>query len=1310
MSLSRTAFRLAAALSVAVALTMGSGVVAPSPARASASAIIEFPNGTCPEVIVLGARGSGEEFKIEDGGLGTRVFPFKQRLAMAFGADRVGSLGINYLATSASNWELAIMKPSVDGGVDSGYETFLQYADQCTTSHFVTSGYSQGAWVIRGLLRRVAENRPELMARIAYNVFFGDPWYANDDPQTVLMGGGDPGKVGIAVTLSPGPGDKPLLPGGVSTVSFCHAEEPVCQSGDLADRHSDYKRDATQATILTAFKVRERGVQYGVALRPHVEASGPSRAGAPATFQVTVSNEGVGSSTTGVVGITLNAGSVPVLSGAGTGWACARQSPSLVCSTSLSEAMGPGVVLPPVTVTTDAVPPAQTVSLSATMDDTVVGGVAKNVGASAQPAPGTVDGPHLQQVIVAENAPFAQGVKPRWRVTVTNTGTKASAANARMNLSANYYYQVTDLTGTGTGWGCLSGGRCIYGQSLAPGASAPPLIVEAPVLGDDYYYYWYYEQVQLSAHIDDSAVGGADKNAQAALLLPGSGGKIPQLLPIVRPVAPTDITVTAGGRANWSVTVKNSGGGTSSGVITVQLSESPAAWSGTGWFCADNECGWFAGKVGSTSTTPVLNLVSTSKDLSISHAQLRATIDDRPNGGHDSSAVGLANLPVVAKGAHLQPVILPTSPATRPGAPLRYSEEPAWKVELHNTGTATSSGGAVVQLELGSLNGVVKTQPASGWQCVDRVCSFTSPIAAGAKSPALEVTIAEEFDERFLSGRVALDVTVDDTGAGGADTTMWASHVYGTEVADPTLGDLAIAVKGPTAPLSMTSNLNAVIYVRNVGRKSAPIGTTVSVSIPPNSQLTALSGTGWSCDVEDRSCSRTTTLAAGADLPSVQAVIKPLGAGWHSPDSRPWNSTLGVSAYVSESEGSTANNSATITTRVADPKTDVTATVLPIESLVTSETDFRRTVAVQNSGRSASTGSVTVAWSESSSEGPSLPVTAFSGTGWSCSISARECRHPGPVPAAGRLPSLTLTTKAGDIPNDVGRRSDQELAVTVTNTSDGDLSNNRGSVVNGAAAAGKDLYAVITPSTSTPRGGTQHSSSIVVGNGGTRAVTSTTELQISTGFEALDLSGSGWECTGTQSGTRTCLHDGDLAAGASLPPLTAIGTGSAMSAWSNSDAWLQADLKNVEDRQTRNNEAFFSVGVAATPVDLLPVITGPGRAQKVGLPGAPGTTQLQALVTNAGSDSGSGTVTVRFSTSYSKVISASGSGWACSATQQLCSRSGTLAAGEATPPITITVEHQPTYWDQGSDLTAQVEAPWDQQSGNNSAAIHYSAV
>lgn len=233
----------------AVALSPPSLAAAPVLDR-SLEATIDKP---CPDIIVIGARGSGEQSASDpDGspylGLGREVYSVTSGIVGQLGGSAltVGYVPVNYASAPVSTlvpsgilskkfaqalafWipdNLNIYLASITEGITVARDILSRDAVRCPNSRFVLAGYSQGAMVMHQLTLQLASEKSGLLNRVRSIALVAD----GDQKKatgTIMTGSAPFNAEGVRSFVFPGEKDIPQALRN-STYSLCDDGDIVC--------------------------------------------------------------------------------------------------------------------------------------------------------------------------------------------------------------------------------------------------------------------------------------------------------------------------------------------------------------------------------------------------------------------------------------------------------------------------------------------------------------------------------------------------------------------------------------------------------------------------------------------------------------------------------------------------------------------------------------------------------------------------------------------------------------------------------------------------------------------------------------------------------------------------------------------------------------------------------------------------------------------------------------------------------------------------------------------------------------------------
>jgi uncharacterized repeat protein (TIGR01451 family) len=401
-------------------------------------------------------------------------------------------------------------------------------------------------------------------------------------------------------------------------------------------------------------------------------------------------------------------------------------------------------------------------------------------------------------------------------------------------------------------------------------------------------------------------------------------------------------------------------------------------------------------------------------------------------------------------------------------------------------------------------------------------------------------------------------VVIDQPQVGASDLTIAKDHP-------------GIAVPGQTVTYTVT--------VSNVGDAPSSGTVTVTETPPTGLTITALSGTGWTCTVATRTCTRSNALDPGASYPVI-TVTTSVGT-----NAAP--GTVPNTAVVSGGgDFNSTNNEASDPTIIAAPAPGMDLTIAKTHSpntVVPGQT-FTYFVTVLNVGISPSSGTVTV--TETPPAG--LTITALSGAGWTCTVPTRTCTRSDALPPAASYPDITVTMSVGA---NVAPGTVTNIAV-VSGGGDPNGANNTASdpTIVTSPVSGSDLTITKTQTGGVVMPGQPITFTLIVTNIGDSPSSGTvtvTEVP-PPGLTVTALSGSGWACI---VATLTCIRADALPPTMSYPHITVTATVAPGAAGTIAN---RAVVSGGGDSNPTNDTGSGPVTVGPLPVPVLPLWFGIG--------------------------------------------------------------------------------------------------------------------
>ena len=600
-----------------------------------------------------------------------------------------------------------------------------------------------------------------------------------------------------------------------------------------------------------------------------------------------------------------------------------------------------------------------------------------------------------------------------------------------------------------------------------------------------------------------------------------------------------------------------------------------------------------------------------------------------------------------------------------------------YTLTVSNIGGGPSTGQVIVTDTLPT--GLSATAlSGTGWSCdvPTLTCTRSDALIAGASYPpiTLTVNVAANASSSVINGASV---------SGGGDANA----------ANNSAADSTIIVAGPDLSISKTHTGNFVqgqigvtytLTVSNVGATVTAGVVTVTDVLPAGLTATALSGSGWSCDVPTLTCTRADALAAAAGYPPITLIVNVAA-----------NAAASVTNTATVSGGgdtNAANNSASDNTTITGAPTapDLSITKTHVGNFAQSQVGATYTITVTNNGTGPTSGTVTVV----DTLPAGLTATAMTGTGWTCTLATLTCTRSDVLAAAGSYPVITVTVNIA-----ANAAASVSNTATVSGGGDTNAANNAASdnTTITATLLPADLSITKTHSGNFTQGQTGAAYTITVTNSGTGPTSGTVTVvdTLPAGLTATGVTGTGWSCT---LATLTCTRNDVLAAAGSYPVITVTVNIAANAAASVSNT---ATVSGGGDTNAANNAASDNTTITGAPTapDLSITKTHSGNFTQ----GQIGATYT-ITVTNSGTGPTSGMVTVVDTLPAGLTATAmTGTGWTCTLATLTCTRSDVLAAAGSYPVITVTVNVAANAGASVSN-TATVSGGGDTNAANNAAS------
>lgn len=598
-----------------------------------------------------------------------------------------------------------------------------------------------------------------------------------------------------------------------------------------------------------------------------------------------------------------------------------------------------------------------------------------------------------------------------------------------------------------------------------------------------------------------------------------------------------------------------------------------------------------------------------------------------------------------------------------------------YTITVSNLGDRTTTGAITLTDNLpAGLTYISAAGPGWGCSAIGQqvTCSYAAPLAQ-AQSTSVTLTVAVG-NAAFPAVTNTADVSTPNETPGRRGNNTSSDP---TTVDRPPTIDLAIT-KTATTPFIVGQNATYELAVQNVGPSPTSGTTTVTDVLPSGLSFVSATGTGWTCGAAANTVSCTTPagIAVGATR-TITVTVSVLAAALPSVTNTGTVSTPG--------DGNPGNDQSTINT----PVTGVDVAIAKSHGAAfTAGQNGTYTITVTNVGSIATTGGLTV----TDNLPAGLTYVSAAGTGWTCSATgaAVTCGNPAILAPGAAAPAITLTVS-------VGNAAVPSVTNVATVSTPGDIvpGNNTASDPTPVAPAPLLDLAIVKSATTPFMVGANATYQLTVNNislAPTSGTTTITDL-LPMGLTYVSATGTGWTCS-FSAGAVSCTFPAVLAAGASSNVLVTVAVDAAAAPSVSNTGVVQSpgDSNPNNDRST-----------ITTPVQLLDVAIAKSHTGNFTV-GQNGTFTL--AVTNVGNTATTGALTVTDNLPAGlSYISATGSGWTCSAAGALvtCSNPVVVAAGAAAPPITLTVGVSSAAVPSATNI-ASVATPGDAVPSNNTAS------
>jgi uncharacterized repeat protein (TIGR01451 family)/fimbrial isopeptide formation D2 family protein len=906
-----------------------------------------------------------------------------------------------------------------------------------------------------------------------------------------------------------------------------------------------------------------------------------------------------------------------------------------------------------------------------------------------------IDSADLGIVKTPVGAPVA-GRDLSWTLTVSNHG--PDTAVGPFTVTDPMPTQLTSLSATGTGWTCsvaadtITCARTNSTDTLANGASFPAITVTGRVPAG----------IPVATHLANTAQVDAetydpdpDNNQD------GSD---------VQVTGQADMTIdkqlsgtmVAGNNATYTLTVTNLGPSVHRGPLvvtdTVPAGTTFVSASGAGWSCTTPAVG-ATGLITCTrsddiplgAVDQIVLVVHVDSGRTTAVTNSGTVTGDNPGGTPDPNHDNDTDTVTTTPGTSAD---LSINKSRVSDADFIAGHDATYRLTVHNNGLSDAQN-VVVTDTLPSYLTYVGTSPATGaWTCATSgqtvTCTLTGPLAASPGSSSgdvallLTVHVADDYRDQIQNTARVASTTPDPDPDNNTDTDTLSTNGVSS--------DLSITKTHPAGPVvAGGGNVTYTLTVTNHGASAhlaadGPI--TVTDAMPTG--MSCVSVTGGACSTETTgSYTYTGNLAVNASF--TVTVVAHIAA-----DAGP-ASLVNTATVAGPNDDNPTNNTAIDTTTVIDQaNVSITKTATGADPVRAGQnTTFRLTA--HNDGPSDAD-DVTV----TDTLPADMTLVSIAGTGWNCTATTLSCTLPSL--AAGASSSITVTVR---ISSGVAEATTLTNHASVSTSTDGDnpVDNQARADVHVVAEADLVLHKA-HPGNDTVLAGTDTTYTLDVANNGPSDAQGPITLTdtLPQGMRYLSTTSDGdWSCSAVGQ-TVTCTIDGPLLAGTAIPTL-------ALLVHIDADTDAATNVVNhahmegtTTDPNPDNNDDQASITISqGADVSIVKSHTGIGViGQQV---------DFTLAVANAGPSDARTVVVTDVLPAGLDYVSAGGTAeWACTyddGTRAVeCAHSGPMVAGTSAADIhlivTVTAQAYP-----GVDNTATVSTSTPEQDPDNNTSTDH---
>jgi uncharacterized repeat protein (TIGR01451 family) len=483
-----------------------------------------------------------------------------------------------------------------------------------------------------------------------------------------------------------------------------------------------------------------------------------------------------------------------------------------------------------------------------------------------------------------------------------------------------------------------------------------------------------------------------------------------------------------------------------------------------------------------------------------------------------------------------------------------------YAITVSNTGHGPTVGAVTVTDNLpGGLSATAIG--GTGWSCTlgTLTCTRSDALAAGNSYPAITLTVNVAANAPSL-------VTNTAAVSGGGET-----NTANDTASDPTIitaPDMIVSKQhaGVINGCFFQGETGATYTITAINNGNlASSGTITVVDTLPAAGLTAtaISGTGWTCTLNNLTCTRSDPVGPNSAYPPITVTAD---VALDAPAN-----VVNTATISGGGEVNTGNNVSQDLTIVLPPPTpDVVIGMSHFTTFVQGLTGSYQ-IGVSNIGTKITSGTITVA----DTLPAGLTATSISGTGWSCTLATLTCTRSDALDFNLSYPAIVLNVNiAPNAPSSVTNTA------TVSGGNDANLNNNVASDPTFIAVPLIDLSASVLATNFAIQGQTNLSASVLIFNRGNIPSTGTVTVvaTLDPGLTATAISGTGWTCT---LNNLTCTRSDALAVSTGFPNINFV-----LNAANNAPA-----AANVKITASGGGDGDSTNNIASATISISPMVS-----------------------------------------------------------------------------------------------------------------------